>query len=151
VTVLILTIRDNGTEWHLRMNRIIYLFFIYIMTHEDWIILKPRMKAPPPEMRASLDSVTKVVYVTLHKGAKPMTKIDKDIPITIATPYRGIGGRMSSYPFMEMDVGDSVFYDDKSTTKSCAYSVAKKYAERSGDRKFSARKVDGGLRIWRIS
>jgi hypothetical protein len=36
--------------------------------------------------------------------------IEKGIPITDYTPYKGRGGRMSSYPFMEMEVGDSVFF-----------------------------------------
>lgn len=78
--------------------------------------------------------------------------IEKDIPITDYTPYRGRGGRMSSYPFMEMDVGDSVFFPGvEKTAKHSAYQAAKKYAERSGDRKFSGRPDKGGIRIWRIA
>lgn len=78
--------------------------------------------------------------------------IEKGIPITDYTPYMGRGGRMSSYPFMEMEVGDSVFFPGPNkTAKHPAYQAAKKYAERAGDRKFSGRPDVGGVRIWRTA
>lgn len=79
-------------------------------------------------------------------------EIEKHILYDARVRFRGLGKRRSSYPFMEMDVGDSVL--DKNATNTANskyYQVAKKYAERSGDRKFSASIVDGGVRIWRVA
>ena len=79
-------------------------------------------------------------------------QIEKNIPYETTNKFQGLGGHRSSYPFMEMEVGDSVFDDGaKALHDSKAYWAARKYAERSGDRKFSASRVDGGVRIWRIA
>jgi len=76
--------------------------------------------------------------------------IEKNHPMP--TTYAGLGGRRSSYPFMEMEVGDSVHYPGtRKTTDHPAYGVAKKYAIRSGNRKFSAKPEGDGIRIWRIA
>lgn len=78
--------------------------------------------------------------------------IEKGISIKDYTPFKGRGQRMSSYPFMEMEVGDSVFFPGPCrTAENKAYQAAKKYAARSGDRKFSGRPDKDGIRIWRIS
>jgi len=69
--------------------------------------------------------------------------IEKNIP----KPHKGIGRGSSKYPFMEMDVGDSVFVHGQKTDGP-AYNSAKKYAQRSGFR-FSAITIHGGVRIWR--
>lgn len=71
--------------------------------------------------------------------------IEHDIPM----PFDGLGKGKSVYPFMEMRVGDSAFFAAQ-TSAGRANSMAKKYAQRSG-RKFTCRKVEGGVRIWRAS
>ena len=57
----------------------------------------------------------------------------------------------ASYPFAEMKVGESVFFENmdghqRHRVSSAAYAVGnrKKW-------KFSCRTVDGGLRIWRVA
>lgn len=56
-------------------------------------------------------------------------------------------GRKSKYPFCDMDIGDSVFFKDKtSLDKETVY--AYNYGRKSNKR-FSAKSVDGGVRIWR--
>jgi len=72
--------------------------------------------------------------------------IDKNIPI----PMQGIGKGRTTYPFMEMDIGDSAYFEGQNTTGR-AVSMAKKYAQRSGCRKFTCKSVDGGVRIWRTA
>lgn len=70
--------------------------------------------------------------------------IERDVPM----PFDGLGKGKSIYPFMEMDVGDSAFFEGQKSSGR-ANSMAKKYAQRSG-RKFTCRAVNGGVRIWRI-
>lgn len=77
--------------------------------------------------------------------------IEKNVPFPDRARFNGRGGRRSTYPFMEMEVGDSVFFPGaEKTAKHPAYQAAKKYAQRSGDRKFSGVIVKGGVRIWRV-
>ena len=79
-------------------------------------------------------------------------QIEKNVPYDARNRFCGINKRRSSYPFMEMEVGDSVIDEGAiGTATSKAYQVAKKYSQRSGDRKFSASRVDGGVRIWRVA
>lgn len=66
-------------------------------------------------------------------------KIEKGIPIP-----RKSGTRKSI--FHEMDIGDSVFY----AKAAAAYSSATRANKMFTDRKFSARSVDGGGRVWRV-
>ena len=69
-------------------------------------------------------------------------KIDKDIPFPPS-----LAGAKSSYPWKELEVGDSFFTANGNTkTLSVGCSV---HGARMG-RKFRARKVDGGTRVWRI-
>lgn len=52
----------------------------------------------------------------------------------------------TKYPFSEMSAGDSFFVadgDNKVVSASCA-------AGRRLGRKFSTRKVEGGVRVWRV-
>jgi len=84
----------------------------------------------------------------MTKPTKEFAMIEKGIAIT---NYRGRGHRRSIYPFMEMEIGDS-FLDNNCTCSadSKAYQSAKKYQQRSGNRKFVDASVEGGVRIWRI-
>ena len=68
-------------------------------------------------------------------------KIDKDVDL----PERG-AGRPNTYPFGEMEVGDSFFVDG--IPKERVRSAANQYGIRHG-RKYATRSVDGGIRVWR--
>ena len=69
-------------------------------------------------------------------------KIEKNIPV----PESRGGGR--KYPFSEMSVGDSIFFEG-ANSEGVEYNAAKVSGLRWGW-KFRARSVDGGLRIWRV-
>jgi hypothetical protein len=68
-----------------------------------------------------------------------MIKVDKDIPI----PPRRL-----KYPWSTMEVGDSFFVPGKN---SQSFGNTVQHARRTTGRTFTARKVEGGLRIWRTS
>lgn len=68
-------------------------------------------------------------------------KLEPNIPIP-----RGTRGVENRFPFKEMNVGDSFFTADRSA-RQAAYDFAQ---NRNFNMKFATRKVDGGLRIWRI-
>jgi len=70
--------------------------------------------------------------------------IDKGVPMP---PRRRGAGRNRVYPFAEMEVGDSFFHEGSASSVEAA---ASNYARRSGKR-FAARYIDGGVRIWRIA
>lgn len=78
--------------------------------------------------------------------------IEKNIPIP-ATTNSGKSGRPPKYPFRNMDIGDSMLVDGKSSrTCDCpAYNSAKQL-QRKTTMKFSAR-AEGNdkVRIWRIA
>lgn len=65
--------------------------------------------------------------------------IDKKIPI----PTDGRTGMMK-YPWERMEVGDSFFVPGR---PRCGLAVPKSVA----GRKFTRRKTDGGMRVWRIA
>lgn len=65
-----------------------------------------------------------------------------DMPGRVTRPGK------SKYPFSTMKVDESVFFEGKNTAgKECVY--AYNYARKSG-KKFAARAVEGGVRIWRV-
>lgn len=73
-------------------------------------------------------------------------EIEKNIPIPNDRPH---AGRKAKYPFAEMAIGESVFFPGESSNGySAPYAAARMTATRKG-MKFTARNVDGGLRIWR--
>lgn len=69
-------------------------------------------------------------------------KIEKNIPLVAAKPPRE-----RVYPFADMSIGDSLFFEGIDH-KSNPASAARKWSQRH-DQKFSCRNVEGGLRIWR--
>ena len=72
-------------------------------------------------------------------------KIDKNIQI-----HSMKRGRKPKYPFGEMDVGDSIFFEGvKNTLGSKEYSAAQMHGIYNS-KKFTGAAVEGGLRIWRI-
>lgn len=77
-------------------------------------------------------------------------KIEKNIPV----PKKRTGG-VVKYPFSEMKVGDSFLADKNYSRKLMArYSnAARNYARQSKENnhfKFTIRKTEEGIRIWRI-
>lgn len=78
-----------------------------------------------------------------------MTVIEKDVEAPTSA-----AGRPPQYPFSDMEVGDSIFFEGKNT-KSKEYLAAQGYARYNG-KKFTGRqttRTDGrvGLTIWRVS
>lgn len=61
-------------------------------------------------------------------------------------PFEEENKRNNKYPFHEMDCGDSIFAPGK---WSGAY--ARTVSARMAPKKFKARKVEGGWRIWRTA
>lgn len=58
-------------------------------------------------------------------------------------------GRPAVYPFAEMEVDDSIFFYDQNSQGN-AMKAATAHGRAHG-KKFSARSVVGGVRIWRMS
>lgn len=69
-------------------------------------------------------------------------QIEKDIPFK--------PGYRKNYPWPDMDVGDSVLFDEFATaSQSSPASAARKWGRNNG-KKFSCRKEGEGVRIWRV-
>jgi uncharacterized protein (DUF2249 family) len=68
-----------------------------------------------------------------------MILIEKNIPIPST---RG------KYPWGEMEVGDSIFIEGAKTSSRIS-TLTHSYGL-SNKKKFTVRKVDGGVRVWRI-
>lgn len=70
-----------------------------------------------------------------------MFQIEKDVPMPVSR---------SRYPFPQMKVGDS-FFVPETHVPARLMSAAISYAKRNTLAwKFAARRIDGGVRIWRI-
>jgi len=67
--------------------------------------------------------------------------IEKGVPLPASVTAK-------KYPFSEMEVGDSLFLPGENSAGNVA-AYARSYGQRSGW-KYSARNVEGGLRIWRV-
>jgi len=80
-----------------------------------------------------------------------MTKpaIDKGVPLTPSLVGSPAGKRHNRYPWTEMAVGDSFFVEEAKPTNRLF--AAASYAQRVGDRQFTCRRVDGGVRVWRVA
>jgi hypothetical protein len=68
-----------------------------------------------------------------------MIQVDKDIPI----PERRV---RRVYPYAELEVGDSFFLEDAALQQVCNNNLR---AGRKYQRKFVAKKENGGVRVWR--
>ena len=72
-----------------------------------------------------------------------MFEIERGVPAPVS-------GRYSKYPFAGMQVGDSFFVPDGTSKKrSSIHSMCHQYGKKHG-MKFQARRVDGGMRVWRV-
>lgn len=70
-------------------------------------------------------------------------KIEKGVPII--GRRGGYGG--GKYPFKNLEIGDSFLVPNKTTN---AFGASVTYWGRVLNRKFISRKVEGGVRVWRI-
>lgn len=73
-------------------------------------------------------------------------KIDKDVPIPP-------DNKNKRFPFDKMEVGDSFLYSESNNESAVrnACMLWKGYVKRAGlDWKFTVRKMDEGVRIWRV-
>lgn len=69
-------------------------------------------------------------------------KIDKNIPLPTS-------GRNAKYPFADMKPGDSFLSTDPAK-EAATRRAASVWADRN-NAKMTCRKVDGGLRVWRVA
>ena len=72
-----------------------------------------------------------------------MIKIDKNVQMPLSSSQR------ASYPFDQMEVGDSFVVSDRAQMESARVSTYKRY--HSTGQKFATRRLPEGLRIWRIA
>lgn len=70
-------------------------------------------------------------------------KIEKGVPI-ITGRRANTGGK---YPFEKLEIGDSFLVPNKTTN---TFGSFLSYWSRRLKRKFISRKVEGGVRVWRI-
>lgn len=80
-------------------------------------------------------------------------KIEKGIPApeewSIGTGT-GPGNRHAKWPFRDMEVGDSVFFEGVKTTALGPANAARSYGNKYG-KKFISRKFEDGVRVWRVT
>jgi hypothetical protein len=69
-------------------------------------------------------------------------KIDKNVPLPNVR---------ASYAWAEMQIGDSVFFDNEPAGSSSKQAMASKVYAAIHIKKFSARKEGSGVRIWRVA
>lgn len=72
-------------------------------------------------------------------------KIEKNIPIN---GYVQLTARKDKYPFRFMKIGDSFFAKEKKMN-TISVSVAG-YNKKLFPKRFAARTVEGGVRVWRV-
>ena len=79
-----------------------------------------------------------VVCYVVDYGEGGNMEIEKDIPIP----------RVNSYPYSELEVGDSFLIEDKSIHNVCNMNTR---ASKKFGYTLVARKVEGGIRVWRTA
>lgn len=70
-------------------------------------------------------------------------KIETNVPMPKAT-------RSTKYPFRDMNVGESVFFDNEPNGSQSNPAISAHVLAKRDGLKFSARKENNGVRIWRI-
>ena len=80
-----------------------------------------------------------------------MVKIENSVPFEDDKPFPGRKHRRSKYPFWNMAIGDSVFYQDAAKAEQARQAAHVAQKRSNDERVFRSKKVDGGLRIWRVS
>lgn len=75
-----------------------------------------------------------------------MYEIEKNVPL-----LEKAAGRKAKYPLASMEVGDSFVVPLKyPKQRSPVHSVASIFGKKHG-RKFTTRRIDNGVRVWRIA
>lgn len=78
-------------------------------------------------------------------------KIEKDVPLAPHGNSRG-GNGQRKYPVDQMSVGDSFFVPLGTRTHVQVQSAIQRAVNRYGAHgKYTTRKVEGGVRVWRIA
>jgi len=80
-----------------------------------------------------------------EKGTKQM-KIDKNIPVPPSA-----AGRPNKYQWRDMEIGDSVFFDNEPKGAKSKPSTGAYVWGHKNNIKFAARKEGSGVRIWRTA
>lgn len=70
-----------------------------------------------------------------------MIKIEKNIPMPSLS---------SKYPFADMQVGDSVFFDNEPAGSQSKPVIAARNFGSKNDMKFLSRSEGAGVRVWRV-
>lgn len=74
-------------------------------------------------------------------------RIEKNIPVPVPLQRQ----QRRTYPYADMEVGDSVLFPHEGASKDCVEAAyARKFGQRHGKR-FVTCKVEGGVRVWRIA
>jgi hypothetical protein len=82
-------------------------------------------------------------------GDNHMTfQIEKNIPLPPKARPPGRSGSM--YPFLQLEIGDSFFVPNRENGKTPVVHFSKNKNAKNSGLKFTARKSDGGVRVWRI-
>ena len=78
-----------------------------------------------------------------------MIVIEKGIPVP------GPEGRPKTYPWADMEVGDSFFVEcpqvEARRLRATLYSCKRNYERRTPPKKFTCRQCRKGIRVWRIA
>lgn len=74
-----------------------------------------------------------------------MYKIEKDVPLV-----EWKRGPKYTYPFGDMQVGDSFFVRAEPRFRGLHNSALNFVRKHEPDKKFSVRRVEGGFRCWRV-
>ena len=70
-------------------------------------------------------------------------KIENDVPMPKAT-------RSTKYPFRDMSVGESVFFDNEPNGSHSNPAISAHMLSKRDGVKFATRKECNGVRIWRV-
>ena len=70
-------------------------------------------------------------------------KIENDVPMPKTT-------RPTKYPFRDMNVGESVFFDNEPKGSQSNPAISAHMLSKRTDFKFATRKEGNGVRIWRV-
>ena len=73
-------------------------------------------------------------------------KIEKNIPVPPS-----VAGSPNKYQWRDMEIGDSVFFDNEPKVSQSKPSMAAKVWGHKKNIKFAARKEGNGVRIWRTA
>ena len=75
-----------------------------------------------------------------------MPEIEKGVPL----PKKGSHSKGTKYPFAKMAIGDSVFFANEPAGANSLPAIGARMYAKASSKKFVSRKMDGGVRIWRM-